>query len=221
MSKFIDLSGHKYGRLFVVDISHKYKRPGGYQVTYWNCVCDCGESTTVVGSDLRTGHTTSCGCFHKEMMSDRQKTHGMAGTRIYTIWKSMKGRCNNQSNCYENYGGRGIGYCESWETFDNFLLDMGESYSDGLELDRIDVDGDYCKDNCRWVDGSLQAYNKRKKSTNTSGRTGVSYHKGSNMWHARISFEKKNIFLGCFSILEDAVKAREEAELKYYGYVKE
>ncbi len=221
MTKFIDLSGHKYGRLVVLGVSHKYKRPSGTQVTYWNCVCDCGENISVVGSDLRSGHTGSCGCLHKEMLSGRMKTHGMTGTRIYTIWKGMKTRCKNVSETYHNYGGRGITYCESWEIFDNFLLDMGEGYSDGLELDRIDVNGDYCKENCRWVDGNIQAYNQRKKSSNTSGRTGVSYHKRTTKWHARISVKGEMIFMGCFDNFEDAVKAREEAELKYYGYIKE
>ena len=87
--------------------------------------------------------------------------HGKAKTKIYNIWNAMRDRCQNPNNvAYKNYGGRGIKVCESWSDFSNFYADMGEP-SDGLTLDRIDNDGNYCKDNCRWIGRSEQSLNRR------------------------------------------------------------
>jgi hypothetical protein len=88
--------------------------------------------------------------------------HGMKGTKIYGVWESMKKRCNNPNNkSYKDYGGRGIEYEPKWETFEGFYDDMGSLYSDGLTLERIDVNGHYCKNNCEWIPGSQQSRNRR------------------------------------------------------------
>lgn len=125
---------------------------------------------------------------------------------------------------YSLYGGRGISVCDRWlekdrKGFFNFLEDMGLA-PDGMTLDRIDVNGNYEPGNCRWVDVSTQAYNKRKLEANTSGRTGVYWSKAGNKWVARISKNKVIFELYYGDSFEDAVKAREEAEIKYYGELK-
>lgn len=124
---------------------------------------------------------------------------------------------------YHDYGGRGIRICDRWSGVDgysNFLDDMGER-PENKSLDRIDVNGDYEPRNCRWSDYSLQSFNTRKSKNNTSGRTGVSWKKARNKWEAFIGKKGKCIKLGTFNTFEEAVKAREDAELKYFGFNKE
>jgi hypothetical protein len=149
------------------------------------------------------------------------KSHGLTKKPIYNSWRGMKERCDNPKNKrYSSYGGRGITYDVRWINFSAFLEDMGETYIDGYELDRINVNGNYNKDNCRWSTQSEQAYNQRKRSDNKSGKTGVGYHRKNDKWTAFIRFNDKQIYLGSFSNIEDAIQAREEAEIKYYGYLR-
>jgi hypothetical protein len=139
----------------------------------------------------------------------------------YTSWDSMKNRCNSTGNIrWEEYGGRGISYDPLWEDFYNFYKDMGKA-PEGTTLDRIDVNGNYCKDNCRWTTTSVQSFNQRQRKTNTSGRTGVDYITRKKRWRAVITYQYKNYHLGYFKTFEEAVSAREEAELQYYGFIKE
>jgi hypothetical protein len=130
----------------------------------------------------------------------------------------MKKRCYNENaKNYDDYGGRGIKVSDEWlSSFENFHRDMGERPSSKHTIERIDVNGDYCKENCIWTDdGSLQAYNQRVRSTNKSGRTGV--HAVGDMWEARIRGRR----LIRTPDYELAVFCREEAELFYYGFIKE
>ena len=117
--------------------------------------CECGGEAEIVGSNVRNGHTRSCGC-----MGGRD-THGMSNTREYTTWCMMRKRCTNQnSECYADYGGRGITVCDRWDSFENFYEDMGPR-PEGMTLDRIDNDKGYDKDNCRWATKKEQQNNKR------------------------------------------------------------
>lgn len=185
--------------------------------------CFCGAVFHALLKNIKSGNTKSCGCLVRQMVTERNTTHGMCGTRTYISWLSMKRRCNSPlSEKYSDYGGRGISYDIKWETFEGFFEEMGEC-PDGLELDRIDPNGNYCKENCRWGNECLQGYNQRKRKTNTSGKTGVVWNKKIKKWTAFIMKpdNKGKKHLGCFEDFDDAVNAREQAEVERYGFIKE
>lgn len=156
-SNFVDLTGQKFGRLTVLELSHKQN---GH--IFWLCRCDCGELKTAMGGNLKRGHVKSCGCFLRQVSSARLKTHGMSRTSEYSIWDGMKARCQNvQNTAYPNYGGRGITVCERWQTFENFYADMGSRPSEKHSVDRRDNDRGYEPDNCYWATPTEQLNNTR------------------------------------------------------------
>jgi hypothetical protein len=145
----------------------------------------------------------------------RVRWHSYGST--YRSWQSMKTRCNNLN--FRRYGGRGITYCDRWNSFENFLADMGPR-PPGHSLDRINNNGNYEPSNCRWATLSQQAQNRRpwqpgvsRRMDNTSGITGVHFNHRTRKWMARIS----HIYLGSFSTLEEAAAARRAAELQHFG----
>lgn len=210
--------GSVVGRLTVVEIVGKSSN-GSF---IWLCSCECGNTKEVISSSLNSGLVQSCGCLYDEIKGKQKLTHGRSNSREYHSWSAMKQRCYcPEHDYYENYGGKGIKVCEQWlNSFETFYSDMGEC-PEGYSLDRIEVSGNYCKENCRWTDNSMQGYNTNKKINNTSGKTGVSYHTKQDKWQAYISANNEQLYLGTYSTFEEACKAREEAELKYYGFNKE
>lgn len=161
MPSRIDLTGQTFGRLTVIEPAGRSKR--GKLV--WRCTCACGErEVTAATNDLRRGNTRSCGCLFREESGNRVRTHGQTGTRLYEIWRNIIRRTTQPSHhSYPDYGGRGITMCPEWrESFEAFANDMGPTYRDGLSIDRIDVNGHYQPDNCRWATPTQQSRNMRR-----------------------------------------------------------
>ena len=125
--------------------------------------CSCGTVKKIHISNLTRGLSTNCGCIQNKKTKERMSTHGMSKTPLYNVWRGMINRCENENvNCYHNYGGRGIKVCNEWHNFENFYAwTIENNYVEGLELDRIDCDGNYEPSNCRWVTKLENARNKR------------------------------------------------------------
>lgn len=157
--KALNLVGKKYGRLLVVSKAASSK---GH--TRWLCKCDCGKESVVYGTSLKNGNTTSCGCFKSENAKKLYSGVRQNDKRLYGVWNGIKQRCRNKNNSsFHNYGGRGIKMADEWadnyETFYNWAIRSG--YREGMQIDRIDNNGDYCESNCRFVGRDVQSNNKR------------------------------------------------------------
>lgn len=135
---------------------------GGYRKSMWECVCDCGNVSIVSAQSLKSGATQSCGCFQREVAAKANFSHGLHGTRLYSIWQGMNARCYRKTNIsYKHYGGKGIIVCDEWRDDFQAFYDwaMANGYRDGLTLDRIEGTKGYCPDNCRWVTWKKQGNN--------------------------------------------------------------
>lgn len=161
-----NLKGQRFGRLTVIErVNDTYDTSGRRYIT-WKCLCSCGKETLATTNNLH-GKTTSCGCYLKEVAGKHTLKHGYRKTRLYSIYNSMKQRCNNpNASGYKNYGGRGIMVCAEWNKPDG-LKDFAEwalsnGYTDSLSLERKDVNGNYEPDNCCWIPKNQQAKNTRR-----------------------------------------------------------
>ena len=158
--QYVDISGLRFGRWTVVEKAGKTK--DNHQM--WLCRCDCGVTRDVTGKDLRVGKSRSCGCISKEIFQDVVSTHNLHSHPLYVVWSDIKSRCYNKNNpSFRNYGARGIEMDRSWINDPQVFIEwcLGNGYKDGLEIDRIDNDGDYSPDNCRFVDHKTNSRNKR------------------------------------------------------------
>ena len=162
MSRVKDLTGLKFGRLTVI------KRAGSNKDgrATWVCTCECGEISIKTGKLLLNGHCKSCGCGEYESRVNNITSHRLSNTRLYTIWRGMKQRCYYPKHKdYHNYGARGIIICDDWlsnfEFFYNWAITNG--YQDNLTIDRINVNGNYEPNNCRWVTWREQRLNQRPR----------------------------------------------------------
>jgi len=178
MPKFIDITGHRYNRLTVIQQVERDKR--GYII--WLCRCDCGNETKASSNSLRVNNTRSCGCLAIEVRGKTGKANRIHGeskcgsfngqpSREYRAWNGLKERCYNPNNKnFAEWGGRGITVCERWMTnYTNFLADMGRC-PPGKSIGRIDNDGPYSPDNCRWETASQQNKNRRPLKRDKKGR---------------------------------------------------
>lgn len=180
--------GRKFNRLSIVEnLGMKPYRDG--MKNYVLVACVCGSEPFEVRVDaIKSGNTNSCGCYHKDQTSKTSKTHGMSKTSAYSSWQGMKDRCNNPNSIgWDRYGGRGISYDPKWTTFEGFWEDMEEGWSEDFDIDRINFNGNYCKDNCRWVERDVGNHNKSKPEYCTSKYKGVYYDKSRDKWVARLN----------------------------------
>lgn len=155
LRSFVNLAGGRFGRLVVLELELPC-HPKGVR---WICRCDCGTVRRVHSRCLRVGETKSCGCLHRELLSKRSKTHGNSLDPTYTAWAGMHRRCSDQRMA--RYGGRGIRVCDEWSDFETFRQwSYASGYAKGLSLDRVNNDGNYSPDNCRWATRKTQSRNK-------------------------------------------------------------
>ena len=160
MALIKDLEGKTFGQWTVL---YRAENGAGGQ-SRWHSICTCGNERDVYGTHLIHGRSVSCGCKnYKNLDPKASLRHGMANTKLHETWRQMRARCNNKrSKHYLDYGGRGISVCDEWDIFENFMeWSLANGYSDELSIDRIDNDGDYEPDNCRWTTALVQMNNRR------------------------------------------------------------
>lgn len=227
MAKIIHQYGEQIGEcIYLEDIpsSEAGKDP---KRRYAKFQCECGAEFISQIESVKRRKTKSCGCLNTKtrvLSGKKKKTHGMTGTPEYYCWQGMKDRCYNKSSpSYDNYGARGITVCDRWiNSFENFYNDIGKYYVEGLELDRIDVNGNYFPENCKWSTEQEQSWNQRVYKNNSTGCAGVTRaSRNKNKFEVRISKDNIEHQIGTFNTLEDAVEARKQAEIEYYGEVLE
>ena len=166
--------------------------------------CTCGESFRSSLNDIKHSKIKSCGCKHLT-------AGGRSTDRLFGIWKNIISRCeNDKSGSYSGYGGRGISVCDDWKVFDTFekwSLDNG--YSEKLSIDRVNVNGNYEPNNCRWADGYTQSQNTRVKTKSKTGYSGI-YKEWNGTYRARLMFFGKRKTVGTFKTIEEAIYARDK-----------
>jgi hypothetical protein len=184
------------GIMFASEGSKERRRYGLYKCGH------CGEEFKAKTTRIKSGVIKSCGCLVGEY-------HGMKKHRFYDTYKNMMRRCYTKSNpAYKHYGERGISVCEEWQDIIKFVAWADSTYIEGYTLDRIDNDGNYEPNNCRWADNSTQILNRGIFKNNKSGFVGV-YVARDNRWESRLTFNKVDIFLGRFNTIEEAAQARD------------
>lgn len=209
--QIIDIKGKRFGNLVALEPVRTTTRNGTPSIK-WKCLCDCGERSVVTGADLRAGKTKYC---KSTCLLVKRIKIGKEHSRhpLYSIWYDMKRRCNNKRNkSYSRYGGRGISICEKWnddfQAFKSWAKKNGWSKDCGLQIDRINNNGNYEPDNCRFVIHRTNCLNRNKFKTNSSGYTGVSKRK--HLWYSSICIKGKSIFIGSYPTTKEAVKARNQ-----------
>lgn len=204
--------GRRFGRLVVLSEDECHS---SVNKSKWLCKCDCGETKIVAGNNLKFGNTVSCGCYFLEKVT----THKLCRHPLYRVYDAMKSRCLNPNHLYfDYYGGRDIKICDRWlESFENFFEDMSSTYAIGLELDRKDTNGDYCKENCRWVTRQQNVMNTRSSKNSTSEYKGVCWVTAKKKWRAQITKDYKVKHIGYFINETEAALAYNAEAIVLFG----
>ncbi len=193
--KAADISGVRFGRLVVI---RRTENRGG-EVSFL-CKCDCGKEKDILAQALRRTFkpTRSCGCIAVETVSKMAFRHGKSHSPEHRTWARIKERClRPKAPFYSEYGGRGIKVCDRWiNSFENFLSDMGSKPSSKHSIDRIDVNGDYCPENCRWLTMYDQQSNRRNNKRITHGGKTMTYAQWDRELGLRQRTVSGRIFLG-------------------------
>ena len=199
------------GMMFPNENSKRKYRFGIYKCGF------CGEQFRTQIRSVKSGETKSCGCYNKRLLKERKTKHNLSNTKLYRIWRGIKDRTLNLKTVdYINYGGRGITICDEWKndfkSFYDWAVLNGYEENKGLSIDRINNDGNYEPENCRWTTSTIQNRNTRIHKTNTSGYRGVYFNKENNKYIARINVNGKRIYLGSFL-------TKEEGAIAYNNYI--
>ena len=194
------------GMLYPTENSKHKTRFGIYECGF------CGTEFRASTNSVQRGNTKSCGCYRKKITGKLNKTHGLGRTRLCTVWRGIKDRTLNPKNKqYKYYGDRGITICEEWKndfmTFYEWARSNGYEENKGLSIDRINNDGNYCPENCRWTTQTIQIRNRRIRKDNTSGYKGVYYSKDRDKYMSYITVDKNGVFLGVFPTAEEGAIA--------------
>lgn len=203
-----NLKGKRFSRLVVLSF---YEKRGYLNV--WKIQCDCGKINIAYQSNILTGKTKTCGCGVGEAAS----THRMSNSKVYHIWEQIIQRCTNKNHvAFKYYGGRGIKICEEWLVFENFYKDMGEP-KEKEQIDRIDCELGYFKNNCRWTTISINSHNVRSHKNSLSKYKGVTKGANKNKWLSQICKDGKRFYLGTFETEELAAEAYNKKAIELYG----
>lgn len=197
MKNYEEYIGKKYGKLTIT--GYCFKKHGTKNRRHAICKCECGNECIVRFDCLLNGKSNSCGCLKKQqdrINLTKHHSHKKSREKIYKVWQNMKKRCQNpKSKSYGRYGGRGIKVCDEWLDANNFLeWAFSHGYEEGLQIDRIDNDGNYCPENCRWTTPKVQARNRRSNIIvevdgkemcllDASKVLGINYHTLSTRYH--------------------------------------
>jgi DNA-directed RNA polymerase subunit RPC12/RpoP len=199
------------GMMYATKNSKEKRRFGLYKCGF------CGTEFKANTNSINNGNTKSCGCYNKRRVKETNTKHGLMYTKLYRAWADIKNRTlNPKHKHYNDYGGRGITICDEWKddvkSFYDWAMSNGYEEDKGLSIDRIDNDGNYCPENCRWTTKTIQARNQRIRKNNTSGYRGVTFHKRDKKFTAYITVDKNNIHLGSF-------QTKEEGAIAYNNYI--
>ena len=199
------------GYLYPTLSSNYKKRFGIYKCGF------CGNEWKASTSDIKSNKIKSCGCYNIKLIKLRSLKHGKTGTKLYNNWKGMKGRVLNVKNHkYIDYGGRGISICDEWKddfmSFYTWAMANGYEENKGLSIDRIDNEGNYCPENCRWTTITIQNRNQRVSKKSITGFKGVTYDRRDKVCKVHIGVSKVSIYLGSF-------KTPIEGAIAYNNYI--